>query len=170
MTLPARPAYRTLRGNLPRIRCHCRALQPESVNDKRDAEDGGEHYHVVALNRGRATRLHLLLRTMHAAEDGAVLLDTMADNAIAAMRACWCKRLNRALMVRPAIVTSALVVVVAALVASSHLRFSCTLFEFGGMQTALRFHTRPTWHPLTINWPELAGCMRYCTDLAPASM
>jgi hypothetical protein len=24
------------------------------------------------------------------------LLDTMADNAIAAMRACWCKRLNRA--------------------------------------------------------------------------
>jgi hypothetical protein len=38
-----------------------------------------------------------LLRTMHAAEDGAVLLDTMADNAIAAMRACWCKRLNRAL-------------------------------------------------------------------------
>ena len=46
---------------------------------------------------------------MHAAEDGAVLLDTVPDDAVAAMRASWRERLNRALiMVRPAIVTSKL--------------------------------------------------------------
>ena len=34
---------------------------------------------------------------MHAAEDGAVLLDTVPDDAVAAMRASWRERLNRAL-------------------------------------------------------------------------
>jgi hypothetical protein len=34
---------------------------------------------------------------MNATEDGTVLLDTMANNAIAAMRAGWRERLYRAL-------------------------------------------------------------------------
>ena len=34
---------------------------------------------------------------MHATEDDVVLLDTMSDNAIAAMWAGWRKRLNRTL-------------------------------------------------------------------------
>ena len=43
------------------------------------------------------THYTLRFRAMHAAEDVAVLLDPMPDDAVAAMRAGRRKRLNRAL-------------------------------------------------------------------------
>src|SRR4029450_3271933 len=86
---------------------------------------------------------------MHAAEDGAVLLDTVPDDAVAAMRASWRKRLNRALkrVKRHGAARhrhlKALVVVVPALVASSHLGFS---------------QTDCSVNPLELNEPCYCGC------------
>jgi hypothetical protein len=76
------------------------------------------------------------------------LLDTMADNAIAAMRACWCKRQSRTQMSRtswcgPPSSPQSSCRSRCRIGRIYHLRFSCTLFEFGGMQQPYAFTPGP---------------------------